>query len=220
MVLLGIITIFIITISVFVIFFQRFSYVKQSNLSLWGGYLLLDATSIGLVVITHKIVFPDLPIETSTSLYVNMFLVIQMGITMLMFRKFYQIEDSYLIIIFVLFLVIWITEIVTLGKITTTLRLTTVFSRTIIVIGVWLYFFQVYRNTYARITDIPFFWISMGWLVYFGITGAAFIPQIAQNASVVEKEILSNFHTAAEGISRLLYAIGFWKTKKWIENYN
>jgi hypothetical protein len=198
------------------IFFYHLKSVKQYGLLLWGIFLLLEVIFIGLAGIIQAIFLKNVPLEDALALVSNILLLFYVAITLLIYHKFNPLQPIVLVGSFVIFLIMWFIEFAnSYSPQVELLDTTLIFSKVVIVTLVWLYLFDLYLKPHLKYTDIPFFWIAVGWLLFASISAVTCIPEIVHAANW-SKDAIGSIMVIAEIISLVLYSIGFWKTKEWI----
>lgn len=208
----------VLQLTLIVIFLYRLKYVKEYGLVAWGTFLTVSPAFTGLATMTSYFLFPKIPPQSIIVFFSNILLIVEMGIILLTYHHFKKISIQLLKTIFFTFFIFWVIEFTLKSSPNNVSELNnaTVLLRVIVVILVWLYFFDLYSKSFKNYKSIPFFWIALGWLIYYAVTSAAYTPDIESQKEQTGKLIMFYIYSCLSIISSILYGIGFWNTKDWV----
>jgi hypothetical protein len=81
------------------------------------------------------------------------------------------------------------------------------------------YLLKIFLNPQKTYKENPFFWISLGFLIYPFCTATSLLP-LSQNADDKLKDLFKILLGVIGFVFYVLMAIGAWKTKDWVLQKN
>jgi hypothetical protein len=142
------------------------------------------------------------------------------GIFLMLYEKFLPIKRIVLSVLFMIFIAIWLIELMIRGIAPIKgFDIAEVFSHVSSVALIWFYMFNLYSKSYITYFKMPFFGIALGNLVTCTVSIVLFMPNLILifEKNVFTEALVGIITGLAQVISSILYAIGFWKTKDWVE---
>jgi hypothetical protein len=195
------------------LFFYHLKYIKATKIGLWGVVLTMDILFPLFDALMSHIL--KIPYESVLFFSTELLDFMAFGITLILFSE----HNKILWAIFAIFVCIWISELnahlpLTGIKIFDTLRYTSLFVCMVVVMGVLVYWLGLFRKNAIFFLKDPFFWITLGWFVFYLLTSTTYMP-ITKNSDFVKTVIIGDVSLAGV-LANICYGIGFWKSKDWV----
>ncbi len=211
-------------------FFMRYKYVLKTNIRFWGVFLLTDPVMLLVSVFFFQFVFKSNELKDSYFLFSNLLRLFEFGFLIYIFQANMKINRFVIQIIVIIFLLIWSIEffVWSIHPSSTSpniqhidrLHITPVFLGFLVISGVWIYLFNLYKNSLIPYKRIPFFWVSLGWLLYYSVSITTFFEELNFITNPKIRYAILALLAIAQFTSSIFYGIGFWKTKDWVlQNY-
>jgi hypothetical protein len=209
-------------LSVIIIYFVRLKYLKQAKINYWGISILLNVVFTIMALSTVQLL--DTTTTNNVNLFANVLLISDLGFGLLVYQQHKNISKDILWGIFIIFMILWCGEFSLNIKQNgfqniDRLRITGVFMHLVFVTGAWIYFIDLVKKPFVEFRKIPFFWIIIGWLFFYILTSTTLFTGLTDK-SKLPVLLMFDWTVFAETVANVLYAIAFWKSKKWVERNN
>ena len=208
----------LVKLIVICIFLYRLKYVKQYGLFLWGIYFFLDITFLGIAKIIHSLFFTHLPEYAVTGVFTNILSIFHLGIILIIYSQFKPIKPQLLMGTFIIFLLLFLISSQSYKTDDTTLTYPILFAKILVFVLMAIYLLDLHSESMVKFTQIPFFFIAMGWLLDCFISVTLYMEQVIVDTN--EEHLSQNsilMINALVGIgASIFYIIGFWKTKEYV----
>jgi hypothetical protein len=209
-------------LSVIIIYFVRLKYLKQAKINYWGISILLNVVFTIMALSTVQLL--DTTTTNNVNLFANVLLISDLGFGLLVYQQHKNINKDILWGIFIIFMILWCGEFSLNIKQNgfqniDRLRITGVFMHLVFVTGAWIYFIDLVKKPFVEFRKMPFFWIIIGWLFFYILTSTTLFTGLTDK-SKLPVLLMFDWTVFAETVANVLYAIAFWKSKKWVERNN
>jgi hypothetical protein len=207
---------------VIAIYFIRLKYLKQAKINYWGISILLNVVFMLMAFATAKLLATTT--NNNVNLFANILLISDLGFGLLVYQQHKKISKEVIWGIFIIFIILWCGEFALNIKQNgyqniDRLRITGVFMHLVFVTGAWIYFIDLIKKPFIEFRRMPFFWIIIGWLFYYILTSTTLFTGLT-GKSKLPVLLMYDWTFFAETVANVLYAIAFWKSKKWVERNN
>ncbi len=205
------------------IFVWRLKFVKIATIEHIGVYYAVElllpmmglAAAMLLKLSTNETVF----------LFDNIVLFFAFSLFLITYSKQKIVADLFIWVAFVILSTVWIGEfgigffkngIVGMQR----LHITPVFFCGVAITGVLVYWLKIFKVNQIFYLQNPFFWVSLGWFIYFVLDLPTHFPSIAKRP-FFEKLFLFGYLSFYNIMAHLCFMVAFWKSKKWVsKGYN
>lgn len=204
-------------LSVIILFFYHFKYIKKADFGLWGVALLADILFTALFAVMASVL--NIPQEKACFIGGELTGLVSFCLILSIYYHQKIVSENIIWAVFLLFVAIWITELNSYLRTTDmrnfgSLTYTSVFMCIVIVVGVLIYWLGLFRKNALFFLKDPFFWISLGWFIFYLLISTTYIP-ITKNSEFVKNVIIGDVSLAGV-LSNICYCIAFWKAKDWV----
>jgi hypothetical protein len=161
-----------------------------------------------------------LPVNETVFLFDNIVVFFTFALFLLAYSKQQIVPQHIAWVTFVVFGIIWAGELgINLFKNGVVgmqrLRVAPVFLCGIVISGVLFYWFKVLRKNEFFYLKNPFFWVTLGWFIYFVLDVPTHFPSIAHKP-FFEKIVLFGYLSVYTLMSHVCHIVAFWKTRNWM----
>lgn len=207
---------------VIAIYFVRLKYLKQAKINYWGISILLNVVFTIMAFATAKLL--NTTTTNNINLFANILLMSDLGFGLLVYQQHKKNSKEVTWGIFIVFIVLWCGEFALNIKQNgfqniDRLRIAGVFMHLVFVAGAWIYFIDLIKKPFVEFRKIPFFWIIIGWLFFYTLTSTTLFTGLT-GKSKLPVLLMYDWTVFAETVANILYAIAFWKSKKWATRNN
>lgn len=199
-----------------VIYIYQFKYIKQYGLSILGIFLGMEVVFISLTAVIYYFALPNRELHESTAMSHNIVSIFHLGIFLLIYQKYKEMNTKILVSLFVIFLTIWFVELFNNGnKEINIFIISLVFLKATIVALIMNYLLGLYSVKKAQHKRTPFFYIALAYLIHSVVTVKTDMPEY-NSISPLWQTILRTTDAVAIVTSYSLFSIGLWRTKEWV----